>query len=164
MKSYLLSLMFIGLANLTFSQNQIAYNSSNIDPLLETKKSSAKAPIANQISKRITNFQKEAANYDITKASIYRPNTSRTYTVVFKEANNSIENTYDKHGDLIESKQEYSEIKLPYSISSKLAKAHPGWAINDVDCTINYKTNDATIITYEVKLKKDNVIKTVTIN
>jgi hypothetical protein len=163
MKSYLLGLMFIGLANLTFSQNQIAYNSSNIDPLLETKSSSVKTPLENKLSKRITKFQKKAANYDITRQSIYQPNTSRTYTVIFKEANNSIENTYDKNGVLIQSNQSYSKIKLPYSISSKLAKANPGWAIDDVHCTINFKANEATVISYEVKLKNDKETKTVTI-
>jgi len=155
--------MFIGLANLTFSQNEIAYNNSNIDKLLETKKVKYTAPMANQMSKRITNFQNEVANYDITKASIYSANAPTTYTVVFKEANNSIKNIYDQNGNVIESHQEFSAIKLPYAISSKLAKAHPGWAINDVDCIIHYETKEATSITYKVKLKNDNQTKTVKI-
>lgn len=153
--------MLLGLTNLTFSQNEIAFNSSSQNSHLENLKANKRTPEASLISKRITSFQIVAANYNIISKPIYTPNNPTTYTVVFKEAKNVITNVYSHDGDVISSNQKFEAIRLPAHISANILEHYPGWAINAVDCTIKYKKEKQTEVTYKVKINNGTKSKTV---
>ncbi|MGM5471343.1 hypothetical protein ACS386_13780 [Flavobacteriaceae bacterium LMO-SS05] len=159
MKTVVLGVLFLGLTNLSFSQDEIAYADSHSEPEYKTLKSDhthldfINSIASVDISERILSFQSVAAQYDITEEAVYTPNQPATYTVTFKEAHNKIENLYSQDGALLSSYQTFSEIRLPYAISTKIAIEHPGWAIDKVDCTINYTQGEAVNIEYAVKLK-----------
>ncbi|MDO7173548.1 hypothetical protein [Mariniflexile sp. AS56] len=172
MKTFLLGLLFLGFTNLTFSQNNMAYVdvSSEID-FIKIRKA---APVAINssyinsfaavdISKRILSFQNVAAYYNIKSNEVYTEDKPTTYDVVFQEANNRIENVYDQSGEILSSKQSYKAIKLPYSLSSKVAEQHPGWSIKQVACSIAYLQGEPLDIHYKVKLKKGYRTKTLKI-
>ena len=167
MKTLVLGLIFLGLANLSFSQNELAYlDITSKIKFNEVKKASNNADFLNSfasidISKRILTFQKVAANFDIKKDPVYTRTKPTTYTVTFKESNNEIKNIYSQKGKILSSNQTFTEVRLPYAISSKITKEHPEWAINQVDCTIVYTEGKAVNIAYKVKLKKGNHIKTI---
>ena len=169
MKTLVLGLLFLGLTNLTFSQNEIAYVDVNSEIEFEASKTDhINSSFINSfafadISQRILSFQKASADYDIKTNPVYTPNKPATYTVIFKEANNKIENLYSHSGEIISSNQTFSAIRLPHAISSKIAKEHLGWSINDIVCTINYTKGEDVNIVYKVKLKSGNHTKTLKI-
>lgn len=169
MKTVVLGFLFLGLTNLTFSQNDIAYVDVSSDITVDVSK---KAPMnasfiesfeAVDISKRILSFQKVAANYDVKTDAVYTSKNPTTYTVVFKESNNTIENLYNQSGEILTSNQTFSQIRLPYALSSKITVEHPGWSVHDVKCTIAYSQGEAVIINYKVKLKKGSQTKSIKI-
>lgn len=166
MKNLVVGLLILGLTSLAFSQNEIAQLDVNSEIEFETSK---RAPVnlsfinsfaTIDISKRILSFQKVAANYDIKANSLYTPSKPSTYTVNFKEANNKIVNLYNHNGEILSSNQSYSEIRLPYAISSKIALEHAGWLINDIKCVISYTKGKDVDIVYKVKIKNGNQSKT----
>ena len=169
MKTLVLGL-FLGLTSLTFSQNEIAYVDVNSEIEFETSKPDhnnlnfINSFVFSDISQRILTFQKVSADYDIKTDPVYTPTKPSTYTVVFKEANNKIVNLYSHSGEILCSDQTFSAIRLPYTISSKIAKEHPEWLIYDIACTISYTKGKAdNIIVYKVKLKNGSHNKTLKI-
>ncbi|HMC01439.1 MAG TPA: hypothetical protein VKN14_10440 [Flavobacteriaceae bacterium] len=166
MKTLVLGLLFLGLTNLTFSQNELAYTKVNSKTTFKTATINSafiNSFTSTDISKRILSFQKTAADYDITTNPVYRPNNPSTYTVVFKEANNLIENLYSHSGEILSSNQTFTDIRLPYNISSKITMEHQGWAINHVECHIAYTQGEPVNIVYKVKLKNGDQTKTLRI-
>ncbi|RKE95362.1 hypothetical protein [Ichthyenterobacterium magnum] len=165
MKTLVLGFLFLGLTSLTFSQNDIAYTNVSSEIKFEASKketinvSFIKSFETVDLSKRIISFQKVAANYDIKTDPVYMSNKPTTYAVVFKEANNKIENLYNHSGEILSSNQIFSDIRLPYAISSKITIEHPGWSIYNVKCTIAYIQDEAVNIAYKVKLKNGNQSK-----
>lgn len=162
MKTSIFGLLFLGLTSLSFSQNQIAFNNTNNNDYLKVKKAKNSAVVTNQISKRITTFQNEVSKYDITSNSIYTPKKPATYTVVFKEANNSITNLYNQNGEVISSEQKFEAIRLPNTINSKILNDYPEWSVNKVNCTIKYEKGKQTITSYKIRINngaKSKVIK-----
>lgn len=169
MKTLVLGLLFLGLTNLTFSQNEIASTDVNSEIKFKTPKtdpinlSYINSFASEDISKRILSFQKVSADYDIKTDPVYTPNKPSTYTVIFKESNNKIENLYSHSGEILSSNQTYSEIRLPQAISYKIAKEYSGWTVNDIACTIKYTKGETLNIVYKVKLKNGNHTKTLKI-
>lgn len=161
MKTCILGLMLLGFTNLTFSQNNVAFN--DVKPNLQSTHSKAniKAVVSNNISKRITGFQNVVSNYDIRSKSIYTPNEPSTYTVVFKEAKNIITNVYNHEGEVISSEQKFEAIRLPDHIGLNILKEHPNWAIEAVNCTIKYEKGKNTLVTYKVKISNGTKTKTI---
>jgi len=165
----LLGLLFLGLTSLTFSQNEIAYAVNSEIEFEASKTDHINSSFINSfefadISKRILSFQKVSADYDIKTDPVYTPNQPTTYTVIFKEADNKIENLVSQRGEILSSNQTFTAIRLPYIISSKITKEHPGWLIYDVACTISYtKGNADNMIVYKVKLKNGSHNKTLKI-
>ena len=169
MKTLALGFVFLGLTNLTFSQNEITHVDVNSQIEFEASKKDYKNAnfinsfTAIDISKRILSFQKVAANYDIKANPVYTSTKPSTYTVIFKEANDKIENLYSHSGEILSSNQTFSAIRLPHAISSKIAKEHPRWSINDIACSITYTKGEAVDIVYKVKLKNGSRTKTLKI-
>jgi hypothetical protein len=115
------------------------------------------------MSKRIEAFQNLTANYNIKTNPVYTSNKPATYTVVFKEDNNQIINLYNHNGEILSSEQSFSDIKLPYALSSTITKKHPGWSIHKVTCKIAYTKGQAADIVYKVTLKNNGQTKTLKI-
>jgi hypothetical protein len=168
MKTIVLGLLFLGLTNLTFSQNEIAYVVNSEIEFEASKTDHINSSFINSfafadISQRILSLQKVSADYDIKTDPVYTPNKPTTYTVVVKEAKNKIENLISHSGEILSSNQTFTAIRLPYAISSKIVKEYPGWSIYDIACTISYTKGEAVIIVYKVKLKNGRHNKTLKI-
>jgi hypothetical protein len=163
MKTLIFGLLVLGFTNLTFSQNEMAYNAEKPNTSLEVAKANSTTIESSQISKRMTTFQNVVAHYDITAKTFYTPNKPATYTVVFKEAKNSITNVYDQNGAVLQSDQKFHDIRLPYTILSSIAKEYPGWGIHKVNCEVSYSEGETQSISYDIKLKKGSSTKSVKI-
>ena len=163
MKTYLLGLLFLGLTNLSFAQNDLAAVTVN-----QTNYTSTRSAVKNldyktsfynkDMSKHILKFQNVVANYNVKNASVYNENRLGTYTVTFKEGQNKITAVYNNEGEIITCNEVYNDIKIPFNLSSKIVKQNPGWKMDAVTCSISYN-QDQTEIAYQVVLKKGNKSK-----
>ena len=115
-----------------------------------------------RLAVNIKTLQKIAADYDITKESVYSKNKEITYDVVFEADDNYIKAVYDHSGIILSSKEYYEDVRIPYVLSSQLAKEYPGWSFDQSNCTISYSKAGEAKFTYSVKLKKGNKSKIVT--
>jgi hypothetical protein len=167
MKNLVCALVVLALTNLTFSQNDLAVakvNNKSVTVKKATINSNFMRSLASaDMSKRIETFQNLTANYNIKTNPVYTSNKPATYTVVFKEDNNQITNLYDHNGEILSSEQSFSDIKLPYALSSTITKEHPGWSIHKVTCKIAYTKGQAADIVYKVTLKNNGQTKTLKI-
>ena len=169
MKTYLFGLFFLGLTNLMFAQNDLAFVSVTDQMPLTNNKTVQNESYINTMSdfngsKIIMKLQNVVANYNIKATDVYSKNSTTTYTVNLKEGNNELIAVYDKDGQLLSCQENYQEIKLPYELSSKLIKENPGWALNKVYCNIEYSKESEKEISYKVVLKNGKKTKTVKIN
>ncbi len=172
MKTCILGFLFLGLTNLLHSQNEVAAVSVDLStyeiPVRSTKiaKNDTYANSVNTMvaSERIKKFQTLVANYDIKDSNVYIANKPLTYTVVFKEGENTIKALYDRSGTIIRCEETFQNVRLPHAIGVKLSKEHPGWSFHEVMCNVDYDSNALADVKYKVALKKGSKIKTVTLN
>ncbi|TXD84061.1 hypothetical protein ESY86_10850 [Subsaximicrobium wynnwilliamsii] len=111
------------------------------------------AALEKTVAKRIATLEDIVANYDIKQESIYSPNKKTTYTVDFKQNSDHIKAIYDQEGLIIKTEEAYNNVRMPYSISGKLAQNYPGWSFENVKCLITYSNGDKRIA-YHVELAK----------
>jgi len=169
MKKFLLGLCILGLTNLISAQNDLAMATAN-DNDITIKTSKIKNELyvmsnsneTKQLAVRIKKLQKIAAAYDISKESIYSNNKSVTYDVVFEANGNYIKAVYDHNGEIIKSEEYYEDVRIPYDLTSQLAKDYPGWSFNKSNCKIFYSKEEASKFTYTIVLKKGNKSKLIT--
>ena len=166
MKTYFLTLILLGATSITYSQDAIAYAhfrsfrlASPFTVNTAVKTTAANAKFINVLRKnympmRAKTLQRLVANYDISKAAVYRPKQNATYKVVMKEGKDASTTVYNSKGNILKSEQTFKSIRLPYNLSSKVIKEHPGWAIDQVECRVLYEVNENPLITYKVRLKQ----------
>ena len=71
----------------------------------------------------------------------------------------------DSHnGTVIRFSEIFEDVRLPYSLSSKLSKEFPGWEFINTWFTIEYTENNQTKTVYKVRLKNNGETKTIKIN
>ncbi|AOW19780.1 hypothetical protein [Urechidicola croceus] len=169
MKTLVIGFIFLGLTNLTQAQNDL-FAHFETSEMHKTKVTPIKnatylaSTTIDQPANRIVMLHNKVANYNIKDLAIYTPSTSTTYDVIFKlDKNVVIEATYNHKGDIIYCNESFEAVKLPYSISSRLAKENPGWHFNNTWCTITYSENNPSKTIYKVQLKKGNKRKTIKI-
>lgn len=168
MKTTLLGLLFLGFTSLSFSQNDLAMvqHSNTSTKAYKTEKAIVTySSVMSEaiVSERIQKLQQVVSNYDITSQAIYTADQPSTYQVNFREGKNKVTATYDHNGQVIESNETFKDVRLPYIISTELARTYPGWEFSKVNCEINY-TNQSTDVIYKVVLKMNRQKKTVTLN
>jgi len=164
MKTYFLALIFFWANALTYSQDAITYAHYRAPRLASpsmvntTLTNTVNAKFVKVLRKdympmRAKTLQKLVANYDISKASVFMPKQNSTYKVVMKEGKDASTTVYNYKGIILKSEQTFKSIRLPFNLSSKVIKEHPGWAIDQVNCRILYEVNENPLITYKVRLK-----------
>lgn len=170
MKTVVLGLILIGFTNLMHSQNELAYVKVDIQESVKPVKhtainSSYYTAFNNKVSsQRVRKFQNLVANYDIKNAAIYASDERSSYTILFEEGGNTIEAEYNQEGKIVQCKEQFKGIKLPYTISSDIAKKYPGWGINEVWCHISYSHDSDQEIIYKVAIQNGTKMKTLKLN
>lgn len=172
MKNYVLVLIVLGLTNQMIAQKNVAivikkngihYNKANFKTASRPVKNIAylTAVKDDYISKKIVKFQNIVASYNIKNAKVYSPKRRTTYTVKFRENNSRVTAIYNKDGELLSCKENYQAIRLPYRLSSQLAKQYPGWKFKQIHCDIQYIKDTPTTLLYTVVLEHESKTKTV---
>ncbi|WP_040281648.1 hypothetical protein [Psychroserpens damuponensis] len=171
MKTRILGLCLLGLANLLSAQNEIAMVTNDVTHNTYKPKTVNvnNAQYLNvsfnnndlQMAERIKKLQQIAANYDITKDPIYSTNKTVTYDVLFESNANFIKAVYDYNGDILSTEEYYEGIRVPYELSKQVAQEFPGWSFNLNRCKITYAKSGAAILTYDMLLKKGHQSKSI---
>ena len=170
MKTIVLGLTFLGFTILMHSQNDIASVDVNLNEYIKPIKDVAmnsnyyNAFDTKISSERVRNFQSLVANYDIKQAKVYSPSQITNYTVVFKEGENQIKAEYDQQGNIIQCTELFKDIKLPYAISSDIAKNYPGWKFCSITCEVSYDQESDEQVIYKVAIENGNKKKTLKLN
>lgn len=165
------SLIFIGLAQLTYAQTDMAYNkNTNLTTLKGLDKNYVKPTSisssneALSLTEKLEQLQIQVLNYDIKSDDVYSPKMSTTYTVNFAEGNNYIDAVYAKDGRFIQSEGVFEDVPVPYQIGYQLAKAHPGWEFYKTWCYTTYNSDQSYKKSYKIQLKKNNRTKFVVLD
>ncbi len=112
----------------------------------------------------IRQMQKEAAYYDVKKASVYDNSEKATYLIVFKNKGNKLVARYDQKGRIISTSEHYKNIALPTNLKVAFAKKHPGWVFGQNSCHFSYDHSKGTQQTIKPELKQGKSRKTLKIN
>src|SRR5690554_3748569 len=97
MKTIFASILFIGFAQVTYSQVDIAYTEHATLTAIKgleknyARSSSVVSNSADFLTEKSKQLQLQALNYDIKSAEVYAPEANTTYTVNFTEGINHIE-------------------------------------------------------------------------
>lgn len=170
MKTFVIGLFFLGFTNLMHSQNDIASVDVNLNEYVKPIKnnvinSSYLYSFDNKISSaRVKKFQNLVANYDIKATAIYSNDEKSNYTVVFEEGENQIKAVYNQDGKIVQCTELFKGIRLPYTISSDIAKKYPGWEFSEISCHISYSQDKNEQVIYKVAIQNGNQKKTLKLN
>ncbi|MFT4683859.1 MAG: hypothetical protein ACJA1H_001102 [Glaciecola sp.] len=115
--------------------------------------------VPNVESIKIKKIQNIVAYYNIANADVFDAKKKSTYDVVFTETNCKIEATYDSEGEILNSVEVYSDMRLPMSLINLILKENKDWYISNNNQIINYHHNKESYVLYEVEIKKDNKLK-----
>lgn len=174
MKYLFTALIFLGLINQALGQNSIAMESTNIKQnadfnFVKSKKHVRYSEFLGAFSivklpKAIYTMHLKVAEFNLKNEHLYTPGEQASYKVVFNEGDYKIETYFNYHGELVQSKESYQNVRIPYSISSKLAKDYPGWAFNTTLCKITYNKSKLPKITYHITMDKGRQKKKVKVS
>lgn len=170
MKTIVLGLTFLGFTILMQAQNEIASVDVNLNEYVKPIKNAPlnsnyyKAFDKKIASQRVRKFQNLVANYDIKTNMIYSNSDASNYTFVFREGKNEIRAEYNQQGKIVKCTELFKDIKLPYAISSDIAKTYPGWKFCDVSCEVLYNADNDQQVTYKVAIENGSKRKTLKLN
>ncbi|MGX1928162.1 hypothetical protein [Flagellimonas sp. 2504JD4-2] len=112
-------------------------------------------------SDQLSALQQKVIDFDITQLEEYSADEPSTYKVVFNESNGSVFARYDSKGNLISSIERYVNIKIPPTVSRKIAIQYPGWSFEKSIYSVRYNKNSNSVKNLRVFLKKERQKKTV---
>ena len=167
MKKLIIGLLFLGVTNLSFSQNT---NSDFAEVELEGVV--VTAPNYTYLNKvfdkntpnRVRQLELEAAKYNIKDDPGY-DSSFKEYEVVFRQDNGHIKAIYDKDGKIISCSEKFSNVKLPENIlSSNIFEDNNGWTLHKNTYSVSYKKGMDVKKVYKVQLRNDKQKKNFTIN
>lgn len=175
MKHFIVALILLGLTNLSLGQNIIAMETSNLKLGADLNKTKSKSKevkhsefIASfeneELPKKVLDMHSKVEQFNLKSLSLFTPEEKAYYNVIFNEGDSKIEANYNCNGELTQSIESYENVRIPYSVSSKLSKEYPGWAFNKTLCKITYNKFESPKISYHVTMDKDGKRKTIKVN
>lgn len=106
---------------------------------------------ADLTTSKVKYFQNLASSYDITKSEKYTGD-SFPFQVVFFAEKGFIEATYNKNGELIMTKENFTNVSLPSDLAHKIATDYPGWSMVKNRYKVFYKKGNPTEKYYTIGL------------
>ena len=169
MKVFIMIFFFLGLCTSTYSQNETnnSLKKGKIKPseLPEVVVTNAGKDFSVYLPDRnpdvaVTNIQDEFIAYDLGEnAQGYD-----TFLVILKNSKGSLAATYDENGKLITVVEKYENVKLPNAVMYTVYKQFPGWKIVNDKFLYTQKQGDIQKKQYNLKLQKDNKIRSIVVH
>jgi len=156
MKSLLLILLIFGITLPVNSQSESSKSETNATIVQNLKYLNKVKSENNPVI--ITKLENLAAHYDIKASDVYNSKSNVTYDVVFEETNAKILVTYNKEGEIVNSLEEYKNLRLPMQVSSAISKNYPGWSFASNEHQVIYNNGELKK-SYTVKIKNNSASK-----
>lgn len=168
MKTVIFGLLFLGLANLSFSQSsneieEVQLADVVISPL---NLSYLNAVHDENTPKVVKQLESKVAKFDITESPVF-DKQFEAYEVIFKDATNNsgrIIATYNSEGKILKSFEKFNDVTLPSAVRNAIYKEYPGWIIHSDTYLVSYYLNEDIKKVYKLKIKKDDEKKTLKID
>jgi len=170
---FLTTVCVIALNTINAQQNDLASLDSNMIELESIKKNDVKTslerPNSNYLKERITDqfssivmqWKYRIANYDLKSESIFDDSEKATYRIVFNNKQVNIIVTYSNSGEVLETKEMYRNIKIPYELGALLTKEYAGWSFAKNAYYVAYsKESGVDRQNYKVQIVNGNLKKT----
>ncbi|AUP77635.1 hypothetical protein [Flavivirga eckloniae] len=119
---------------------------------------------AKETSTEVKKLEHQVLNYNIKNHSIYDDSEKATYRVVFKKKQGKITVVYNNAGDILSSKEQFKNIKIPYKLRVMISKSYPKWSFASNTCSVLYVKNKHVEKTYTIKIRKGKKTKTLKFN
>ena len=91
--------------------------------------------------------------------NVYQNKKHLTYDVIFQETNANIKARFNSDGEILNSIEVYSDMRLPLSLAKIITKQNKHWAIVNNTQLINYDYKKGCGNEYVVTIKKGDQIK-----
>tara|TARA_B110000091_G_scaffold165276_1_gene176625 strand:- start:537 stop:1046 length:510 start_codon:yes stop_codon:yes gene_type:complete len=115
--------------------------------------------VSNDESRNIKKIQNMVANFNIANADGFDSKKRSTYDVIFTENNCKIKTTYNSEGEILNSVEVYSDMRLPMSLMNQILRENKEWFISGNVQTIKYHYNSNSYKLYQIELRRENEIK-----
>ena len=174
MRNLVLTTVCILTLNLINAQNNdLASLDSDLIEFESIRKNDTKAsveePNSNYLKERITDrfsgvvmqWKQKIANYDLKNESIFNDSERATYRIFFKNKLVKIIVIYNNSGEVLETKEMYKNIKIPYELGALISNEYPGWSFAENTYYVTYsKQKGVDKQNFKVQIVKDNLKKT----
>ena len=84
----------------------------------------------NTTPKEVLKLTETASKYDVTKSQDF-DGRNKPYTVVFKSNKGFISRTYDKKGNIVQSREVFKRVHLPEQLTKYVLQQYPNYKIVD---------------------------------
>ena len=115
--------------------------------------------VSDDESRNIKKIQNMVANFNIANVDGFDSKKRSTYDVIFTEYNCKIEATYNSEGEILNSVEVYSDMRLPMSLMNQILRENREWFISGNIQTIKYHHNSNSYKLYQIELRKENKFK-----
>ena len=162
MKSLVIGIMLLGVANLGYSQNSndcsktaIELSGVEISPMDHAYFDKVAEGVG---STKVYALERNAASYNVKNHPNFDDNDNKVYHVRFNKEKAEIMATYDNDGKIVYAHETYEDLTLPPAVRNSVYKENPDWKVNGTAYTVFYNGVDASR-TYRVQLKKEKMKK-----
>jgi len=146
MKTVFLGLLFLGIANLSFSQSsneieEVQLADVVISPLNLSYLNAVHDVNTPEVVKQL---EKKVAKFDVTESPVF-DKQFEAYEVIFKDASSnsgSIIATYNSEGKILKSFEKFNDVTLPPAVRKAIYKEYPGWTIHSDTYLVSYYFNE----------------------
>ncbi|PRZ28107.1 hypothetical protein [Flavobacterium granuli] len=168
MKAYIIVFLFLGLTNLSYSQNKTELDPSDGNISIENLPAVVIKSVGDDFSVYITDrnsdpkvrkLQDRFIAYDLGK----NLEGYETYLVYMEIKGGALTATYDEKGKLIRVVENYVNVKLPAKVFYSVYKNFPGWEIINDKYLYSQENGDILKKEYNLKIKKGNETKRLTV-
>lgn len=159
MKAYIIVFLFLGLTNLSYSQNKTDLEPSDGNISIENLPAVVIKSVGDDFSVYITDrnsdpkvrkLQDRFIAYDLGK----NLEGYETYLVYMEIKGGTLTATYDEKGKLIRVVENYVNVKLPAKVIYSVYKNFPGWEIINDKYLYSQEKGDILKKQYNLKIKK----------
>ena len=119
----------------------------------------------NQFSNIVKQWKRKIASYNLKNDPVFDNSEKARYQVVFKNKQVDISVVYDNDGEILETKEMYKNIKIPYKLGARIAKEYPGWSFAKNMYYVTYSKNgSASKQNYKIQISSGKLKKTLRFN
>jgi hypothetical protein len=168
MKSFIISLLFLGLTISTYSQDKTEKVMKEGIMRVEDLPAVVIKSVGNDFSvylpdlnvdPKVRKLEDSFIAYDLGK----NYEGYETYLVYMETSGGSLSATYNQNGKLIRVVENYKDVKLPSPVIYSVYKAYPGWQIVNDKYLYSQKEGDIIKKQYNLKIKKGNDSRRLTV-